>query len=118
MDNKGQSLVFFVLLLPFVFLLIMTLSEVGNLLIVQNKYETEIKSAIGYGLKHIDEEGTIDKVKELLDYSIPEEKEITILDKKIEVRVQKNYKILGKKFKSDFNYIGYMENKKIIIDRK
>lgn len=118
MNNKGQSLVFFVILLPFVFLLVTAIFDVGNLLIVQDKYEREIKDAITYGLKHIDEEGTLDKVRRLLDYSILEEKNITILDKKIEVDTYKYFNIVGIKNKREFNYIGYIENDKVIINRK
>lgn len=118
MNNKGQSLVFFVILLPFIFLIFMAIFDIGNLLMIQNKYESDIKSAITYGLKHIDENGTFDKVRELLDYGIPGDKNITVLDKKISVELSRDFKIIGINNKREFNYIGYIEKDKIIINRK
>ena len=117
MDNKGQSLVLFVLLMPVLFVLFLVLSDVGNLMVSQSKYDSEIKSAIKYGLKHKDEDNVIDRIKSLLDYSISEDKQITIDGSKIEVKVLKTNKVMGFDFDSVFDYIGYIQDDKIMIDR-
>jgi len=117
MDNKGQSLVLFVLIMPILFILFLTIGDVGNLMVSQDKYDSEIKSAIRYGLKHRDEENVNLKIKSLLDYSISEDKEIVISNGGIEVKVLKKNKVMGFDFDSTFDYIGHIQDGKIIIDR-
>ena len=117
MDNKGQSLVVFVLIMPAILLIIMVISDLGNLSVTQNKYEREIKSAIKYGLKHKDEENLNGKILSLLNYNIKEDKEVTINDS-IEIRVLKKNKVVGLNFDREMDYIGYIQDGKIIIDRR
>ena len=46
MNNKGQSLVTFILLLPIIFLLIAVTTDLGYLELDKQKYQNEIKSTI------------------------------------------------------------------------
>lgn len=87
-------------------------------MITQNKYETAVKNAIKYGLKHREKENLKDEIQTLLNYSIDEDKEITITDDKIEIRVLKTNRVIGINFESDIDYVGYTEKGKIIIDRR
>jgi len=119
MTNKGQSLVIFVLLIPIIFILITLIWELGNLSLVQSKYESEIKEAIAYGLRH-ENENLKEKVTELLDSNIEGEKDIEVSDGKIKIHVKKQYNtiyraIFKNKFDIDITYTGYKENEKIII---
>ena len=117
MDNKGQSLVLFVLLMPILFILFLTIGDIGNLMVSQDKYDNDIKSAIRYGLKHKEEDNVNEKIKAILDYSISEDKEIIMDDGKIEIKVLKKNKVMGFDFDSTFDYMGYIQDGKIIIDR-
>ncbi len=119
MTNKGQSLVIFVLLIPIIFILITLVWELGNLSFVESKYESEIKEAIAYGLRH-ENENLKEKVTELLDSNIEGEKDIEVSDGKIKIHVKKQYNtiyraIFKNKFDIDITYTGYKENEKIII---
>lgn len=118
MDKKGQSLVIFVMLLPIIFVLILILGEVGNLLITQNKYESESRRVIKYGLKHIEEENIESKLNELININVEGEKTVSIKDSIIEIKIHKPNKILNINYDIDIDLIGYKENEKIKIERK
>ena len=53
MNNKGQSLVIFILILPILLLLFALIWEIGNLGFTINRYETEIKDTINYVLNNL-----------------------------------------------------------------
>ena len=118
MDNKGQTLIIFVLILPILLLLFTLIWEIGNLSFTINKYEAEIKDTINYGLKNkenIDENTLINLLKENIDGNITVK-----IDDKIKIDVKEKYKALFKfnnHFYIDITYIGYIENEKIIIKR-
>lgn len=118
MDKKGQSLTVLVLLLPFIFLLILVVGEIGNLMIVQNRYEREVKKTIKYGIKNIEKEDIQNKLNELLNSNIEGEKTIKIENNIIEIKVHKPYKIFKINYDIDIDMIGYKENEKIKIESK
>ncbi len=123
MTNKGQSLVVFVLLMPIIFILITIVWELGNLSIIQSKYENEIKDVITYGLNHQDDPNINQKLNELLDSNLDGIKTVTNEENIIKINVKKEYnsiyKILFKgKFNIDITYVGYKENEKVIIKKE
>lgn len=104
-NNKGQSLVMFVLIIP-IFLLILTLVyDVGNAL-----YEKDILSntnylTIEYGLNNIDTV-TENDLKNLIEQNTSNLKYIyvTIEENQIEIKMEKDAKsIIGKMF--NFNLV-------------
>ena len=123
MTNKGQSLVVFVLLLPIIFILITIVWELGNLSIIQSKYENEIKDIITYGLKHQDDPNINQKLNELLDSNLDGTKVVTNENNTIKINVKNEYNsiykaIFKEKFNIDITYTGYIENEKIIIKKE
>lgn len=70
LNNKGQSLVVFVILLPILLLFMAFIFELGNITYLKNKYENEIKSTIEYGLKHQEDENLESKLNRLLDENL------------------------------------------------
>ena len=62
MNNKGQTLAIFVILLPIILFLIAVAIDMGNFLVQKNKYEDEVKNTIKYGLKHLDDEDISNKI--------------------------------------------------------
>lgn len=117
MNHKGQSLVLFVLIMPFIFLLIVFVLEVGNLLVLENKYENDIKDVITYGLNNMKDDNIQIKLQNLLSKNIDADSNIIIKDNTIEVSVLKKYKILKFNYNIDLTYEGHKEDK-IIINRK
>lgn len=123
MNNKGQSLVIFILLLPVIFILITGLWEIGNLSITQNRYKREIQDTIKYGLNHIEEENIEEKLLNLLNTNLEGTKDVRIENEEIEITVEYQYNsiykaILKNKQTIKLNYIGYKENEKIVIESR
>lgn len=123
MGNKGQTLVIFVLILPILLLLFALIWEVGNLGLTTNKYETEIKDTIEYGLNHLDNENLEEVLTNLLKANLEGDINVEINNQVIKVNVKQNYdalfnNLLNNRFDIDLTYNGYIENNKFIIQKE
>ena len=123
MDSKGQTLVIFVLILPILLLLFALIWEVGNLGLTINKYETEIKDTIEYGLNHLDDENLEDILTNLLKANLEGDISVEINNQVIKVNVKQKYdalfnNLLNNRFDIDLTYNGYIENNKFIIQKE
>ena len=104
-NNKGQSLVMFVLIIP-IFLLILTLVyDVGNAIYEKDRLSNTNYLTIEYGLNNIDTV-TENDLKNLIEQNTSNLKYIyvTIEDNQIEIKMEKDAKsIIGKMF--NFNLV-------------
>ena len=104
-NNKGQSLVMFVLIIP-IFLLILTLVyDVGNAIYEKDRLSNINYLTIEYGLNNIDTV-TENDLKNLIEQNTSNLKYIyvTIEDNQIEIKMEKDAKsIIGKMF--NFNLV-------------
>ena len=120
MNNKGQTLVLFILLLPLLLIVMMLVLETGLLLVEKNKIDGEIKYAIKYALKldTIDE----DKVNNILINNLGDDikTSIKISTSDIRIEVDKDYKFLflKKEYKINSSYHGYISDDIIKIERE
>ena len=120
MNNKGQSLVIFIIILPILLLLFALIWEIGNFGFTINRYEKEIKDTIKYGLDNIDNINE-EKLTILLKQNINGKINVEISNKVIKVNVKEKYDNLfnfNNKFDIDITYIGYIENNKQIIKKE
>lgn len=123
MNNKGQSLVIFVLILPIILLLFALIWEVGNFQLTVSHYENEIKDTIEDGLNHLEDVNLNDKLNGLLKNNIEGDILIDINDNAIKINVTKKYNhlfnnVFNNKYNIDLTYIGYKNNEKIIIRKE
>lgn len=104
-NNKGQSLVMFVLIIP-IFLLILTLVyDVGNAIYKKDRLSNTNYLTIEYGLNNIDTV-TENDLKNLIEQNTSNLKYIyvTIEENQIEIKMEKDAKsIIGKMF--NFNLV-------------
>lgn len=104
-NNKGQSLVMFVLIIP-IFLLILTLVyDVGNAIYEKDRLSNTNYLTIEYGLNNIDTV-TENDLKNLIEQNTFNLKYIyvTIKENQIEIKMEKDAKsIIGKMF--NFNLV-------------
>lgn len=124
LNNKGQSLVMFILIIP-IFLLIMTLVyDVGNAIYEKNKLSNVSYMTIQYGLDNIesiDENELISLIMKNVDN--PKLISVLIENSKIEIKLTKDVKgIIGKMFNFDLitvvsEYHGEIINDKKVIER-
>ncbi len=123
MNNRGQSLAIFIIVLPIILLLIAGVVDIGNFLTIKNTYENEVKSTINYGLKHLEDENIYQKISDLLDSNIEGEKEIDIQNETIKIKVKTPVtsvfsNIVSFDYQIDISYIGYMDNDEIIVRKE
>ena len=121
MNNKGQTLIIFVFVLPVLLLLIALIWEIGNLQITKSQYETDIKDTIEYGLNNKNQENLSLILENLLKSNIEGDIKIEIKNY-IKITVTKQYNalynnLLNHKFDIKLTYVGYTENNQIIIKR-
>ena len=104
-NNKGQSLVMFVLIIP-IFLLILTLVyDVGNAIYEKDRLSNTNYLTIEYGLNNLDTV-TENDLKNLIEQNTSNLKYIyvTIEENQIEIKMEKDAKsIIGKMF--NFNLV-------------
>lgn len=124
LNNRGQSLVLFIVLIP-IFLLVMTLVyDIGNYVYEKNRLTNSVYMAISYGLDNIDEVTNVDvdnyirsNIDDLISLSV------TINDGVIEVYAASDIEgSIGMMFGFDFaniecSYRGIMDNDKKVIER-
>lgn len=107
MNNKGQVLVIFLLLIPVLFLMFASAIDIGIVMTKTYKVKKVIKESINYGLKDYDIEG----VKLLLNKNEVGEYIVTS-NGNIEISVKGNVKTMftKKEYPYSYKYLGYMDN--------
>lgn len=96
MNNKGQTLVVFVLFLPVLVIVITMIINKSNMYYDKRNMENIAKEAINYGLNNIEDENIEDKIKIFISKNIECEKEIKIEDGEIKVTLIKENKTIKK----------------------
>ncbi|MDD6323087.1 MAG: hypothetical protein PUA73_00520 [Bacilli bacterium] len=122
MDNKGQSLVIFVLLLPIIFIILSIIWELGNMQLQISQYENAIKDTIKYGLNHQNLENLKEKLDNLMSKNTDGNYQIETKNEIIKINLKTNYQSIYSEIlhfsNIDITYIGYKENNKIIIKKE
>lgn len=119
MNNKGQSLTAFILIIPIILLVLGLVVDIGLMGIEKRNLSNTLEDVIEYGLKNKDE----NKIKELLYKNIKEEdiNKLNIkIDDNITIDIEVKYDgIFNKIIDSiDLKYVGYIENNKIKIIKR
>lgn len=125
MNNRGQSLISFVLLIPILLLILYMVYEIGRMALLRNSLDGINYLAVDYALDNIDTDHIQDKVETLILKNKDDIDNIivTIDDDKVYITLRdrlnskttlfKNSKVFSVKS----SYVGYMENEKKIIER-
>lgn len=121
MNNKGQSLVLFILILPILLGIMVLVIDVGNAIYTKNKINNIIEMVIEYGLENNYEE---EKLKKLINYNLKTDNyQVEIKDEIINIKVEAEINgiisniIDINSFKILSEYKGYMENNKKVIKK-
>lgn len=96
MNNKGQTLVVFVLFLPVLVIVITMIINKSNMYYDKRNMENIAKEAINYGLSNIEDENIENKIKIFISKNIDCEKEVKIEDGEIRVTLKKENKTIKK----------------------
>ncbi len=128
MDNKGQTLVLFVILLPLLFVLLALVIDIGLLVNEKSKVDNAVKDSIKSALKSEPSSNQIveERVAYLINSNIEDIKikKIEYKDSVLYVSVSKNYKTLfarilsQKNYSIDMSFKAYIENDEVIIKKE
>lgn len=70
LNNKGQILVLFVVLIPIMLLIMVLVIDCGNVMIEKRKLDNVSKMILDYGVLHIDDEDVENEIVELFELNI------------------------------------------------
>ena len=91
MNNKGQTLVLFVLILPIIIFIMLLVIDVSNMFITKQELNNINKIVLNYGLDIIEEENIDSKLEELINKNISvNEHTIRIDNGIIEIEIKKH----------------------------
>nr|MBP3258816.1 hypothetical protein [Bacilli bacterium] len=116
MNNKGQVLVIFLLLIPILLVLLTVAVDVGNVMIKTYKVKSVMKEAITYGLEKNDLDGaeTLLIKNEIKDYKINSNNNIEI-EVKGSIKPTFPHLFDRKDYEYSYKYLGYLEEGKVTI---
>ncbi len=125
MNNKGQSLVLFVILIPILFMILFMVYEVGRMALLKHELNDISYLAIDCGLDKIDEEDNVNNIRELINKNKNDidNIEVKIEDEKIDVTLEDSIKTNislirnAQTFRVKSSYVGYMNEEKKVIER-
>ena len=126
MNNKGQTLVIFVLILPLILLIISILFSYGNLLLTKKQIENNIVYTINYYFDYEYEnrnESNMEEIKSKLKYIIEKNIKydnliIEIKDDSIDISIEKQINNFFVNKNIIINYYGYLFNSEKVIKRR
>ena len=123
MNNRGQSLISFVLIVPIIMMILFMVYDIGAMVLLRERLDNINYVAIDYGLDKLDDLELNSKLDEMIkknkddidiiNISISDGKIKIILEDKIDNKLSLINKF--KVFNIKSSYIGYMENDKKII---
>lgn len=122
-NNKGQTLVVFILLLPILLMLAAIIIDSGILFNEKRKIDNTIKEALNYGINHITEDEVIANIEKLINKNVSDinKLEIDINNDIIIIELKKRKDsvfsfIFGNSSHNiESSYRAYKENNNIII---
>ena len=125
LNNKGQSLVLFVVVLPILLLIVILVIDVGRLIVCKQELDNINNIALDYGLDNIDVDNLENELRNiiLLNKADIDEVNIFVVDNKIYIEL--NDKIEGlftglinvSIFDINSSYVGYIEVDKKKIEK-
>ena len=122
MNNKGQVLIIFVLLLPILFLILAALVEIGDLLLYQNKLENNVRYIAEYGVEHLDDTNLKNKLEALNAKNLDGKAKITIDEKSVTVYIKQRKEsvlnFISIPLNVEFSYKGEIKNGKPIVKKE
>ena len=123
MNNRGQSLVTFILVLPIMLLIFLGLYDIGNMVLLKNELRDISYIVLDYGIDNIDEDDVIIDMNALVLKNKSDIDDVSIVkddEGKLHVKLYDsvNTKIsFSNIFKIKVSYVGYMDEDKKVIER-
>ena len=124
MNNKGQSLAAFIIILPIIVLLLVLVLDYGLMSVEKRNITSNIKTSIKYGLNNLENSNNSNDIKELIYKNIDQNKikklDIDITNNSITVDIIVKYDSIFKVINNEIklSYIGTKENNIIELKKR
>lgn len=123
LNNKGQSLVLFIVILPIILFMLVLVYDIGNAIYEKNRLSNVNYMVINYALDN--EDVSESDIVNLINKNINRLSNIKVIinDDKVNISLSKNIKgVFGRMFDFDLitaysEYIGYIDNGNKIIEK-
>lgn len=119
MNNKGQTLVIFILFIPIIAYVIILINNKSNMYYEKRQTENIAKEAILYGLNNIETVNLEQNINDFINKNINCTSKIIINENEIRIEIIKESKTIKKILgfgKIKVKYKGIIENKRIEVD--
>ena len=125
LNNKGQSLVLFVIVLPILLLIVILVIDIGKALVLKQELKNISNIVLDYGLDNLDKEEIKFELVNLVELNNNEidNVNINIDDSKIYIKLNENVKgtfsgiIDISIFNVETSYVGYIKDNNKVIER-
>jgi len=125
LNNKGQSLVLFVIILPILILILILVIDIGRVIVLKQELKNISEIVLDYGLDNVDKENLSNEIEELIKLN---KTDIDLID--VYIEDSKIYVDLSEKSNGIFSgfidasifnvktaYVGYIENDEKRIEK-
>lgn len=117
-NNKGQSLILFIIILPILLLILVLVVDVGRVFVLKQELNNINEIVLDYGLDNMDKIELIDELNNLvlLNNDDIDNIDISFLDNKIYILLEEDVKGLFSSlvdisfFSVKSSYVGYIDN--------
>lgn len=125
MNNRGQSLVAFVLIVPVIFLLILMVYDIGSMVLLKKELDDINYLTLDYAINHMYDQDIYDKLNEIINKNKTDVEEVNIQIDNDKVFITLKDKINNKLslinkvgvFDIESSYVGYLDNGKKKIEK-
>ena len=125
LNNKGQSLVLFIVVLPILLLILVLVIDIGRIIVLKQELDNINKIALDYGLDNLEIDNLNDKMVEIIKLNNNEIDDININLENNKLYIELNIDMGGMLselvditiFDIKSSYVGYVEDNKKIIER-
>lgn len=125
LNNKGQVLILFVIVLPILLLILILVFDVGKLIIAKNELININNIVMDYGLSNLNMENLEDELVKLIKLNKDDIDNINVNVDDDKIYITMNEKINGiftsfidvPIFDVELSYVGYIDNDKNRIER-
>ena len=95
LNNRGQSLVMFVIILPILLLIFILVMDIGNIVVAKQKLNNINEIVLDYGLDNLDNNDISNKLQELIKLNDREIDETRVYIENDKIYVELNDKVNG-----------------------
>lgn len=119
MNNKGQTLVIFVLFIPLIVYVIILINNKSNMYYEKRQMENIAKESIRYGLNNIENENVEENIKKFINKNLECTNTVYIENNEIKVEITKESNVVKKILgfgTIKVKYKGIIDEKRIEVD--